>query len=132
MCYLDVEGAPTWHPGGDVEHQPLEWCWGCVKLMKEGHYKRWLEGVKKADCAAVMRRCIGKGTPMTLADAIDGLSQPVGGFGEIVSHDGKLKETGKLNGSQDTEEARQEFGNMLKEKLDLFEAVEAAEKRTQI
>lgn len=127
MCFCDAEAMPTWHLATG-EEQPIGWCWECVDETRDGHYKRWFKGVSEADCAAALRRLIGSGPPMTLADAIEGLHQPVPPDVGEVRCQGQMTISGKLRGSIETEEERLKRWDELKAALARFEALEAEEK----
>lgn len=126
VCMMDMEAPVRWCLGSG-EETPLEWCWECVEETRTGHYKRWAKSVKEADCAAALRRLIGKGPPMTLADAIEGIAQPMPPDWGEVKCDGHEAVSGKLVGSLETEADRLKYWDELKTALAVFEAVEAAE-----
>ena len=128
ICFEDIETPSQWVTDPALPPEVMSWCWECITTQRVGHYKRWFTGMKKADCAAMLRRIIKKGPPpMTIADCIDGLSQPVSpGYGVVTC--GDVFESGKLLGSMVDEKARQTFWEELQQRLALFELIEREER----
>ena len=107
ICMEDIAFPPRWAIN-DQEQTINGWCWNCVMLMHSNHYQRWKKGIEEADCAAALKRAIGKGPPRTIADAIEGLCQPLvkGDVGEIRC-EGRAPISGKLEGAMiDSDEQR--------------------------
>jgi len=126
VCFDDIDDPVLWLPSQDVA-ESISYCWECTMNMRQNHYGRWFENIHDADCAAALRRLIGAGPPMTIADAINGLTPPTPpNFGEIKC--GKQSVSGKLEGSKETEEIRKTFWSELKERLQIFETIEAQTK----
>jgi hypothetical protein len=133
VCYENIDEGETvwWVVGEDQPDEQSGWCWECATNVLQNHYQRWFKGVEKADCAAALRRLIKTGPPMTMADAVEEMTQPIRpGFGELRVRCGNKRISGKLQGCPlKTWEARDAYCEKLKERLQVFEAVEAAEKQ---
>ena len=126
VCYDDREHPVMWLRNDADAEEYISYCWECTMNMKENHYGRWFKSIQDADCAAALRRLIGIGPPMTIADAIEGLTPSTPPcFGTIKC--GNQSVSGKLKGSKETEEKRNAFWDKLKERLQIFEAIELEE-----
>ena len=126
VCFENMNHQTFWVTGHNENNQLVPYCWICTQDMLSNHHKRWMQSLKKVDCASALRRLIKNGPPMTIADAIPELQQPLQ-FGTLICD--QEETSGKLIGSHKTEDERQDYWNELKVMLGIFEEQEKHEKQ---
>lgn len=72
-CWDDLTDETRCHfrakPSPDALVYVSGFCWSCATQQVADYYVRWKKSVDEADCAAMLRRQIGKGPPSSYADA---------------------------------------------------------------
>lgn len=94
------------------------YCFSCAQMQIREHFARWKKSVAEANCAAMLRRLIQRGPPVSLADVdetivLEETEKPFI-YGCVVSKDGKEWVSGRLDGAPSTAEERDKMWAELK------------------
>merc|ERR1711916_280887 len=94
------------------------YCFVCGTTQMEGFFARWKKSVDEADCAAQLRRQIGKGPPCTFADVDETIvleeDELALVFGAQISCGGKEWKSAILDGAPRNAEEKEELWAKLR------------------